>query len=128
MTRKELELYIKDTYSAEDEHPFEKSPLCTVFRHQSNKKWFAVIMNVKKTSIGINEEGNIDIINTKCDFILINSMLKEKGFYPAYHMNKTHWITVALDGSVDFERILGLIDISYDLTKGRKAKKNEKEK
>lgn len=47
---------------------------------------------------------------------MLGSLLEEKGFYPAYHMNKEHWITIFLDGSVDDEKILSLIDISYDLT------------
>ena len=47
---------------------------------------------------------------------MLGSLLEEKSFYPAYHMNKEHWITICLDGSVDDEKILSLIDISYDLT------------
>ena len=128
MTREQLEKYIEDTYSVSGEHPFEKSPGTTVFRHANNKKWFAIIMNVKKSNLGIKEEGDIDNVNTKCDFILINSMLSEKGFYPAYHMNKTHWITTLLDGSVDSDRICGLVDISYELTRVKGGKKNAKEK
>lgn len=34
---------------------------------------------------------------------------------PGYHMNKTHWNTVALDGTVPDEEVLAMIDDSYDL-------------
>lgn len=35
---------------------------------------------------------------------------------PAYHMNKTHWISVVLDGSIPEEEILGMIARSHALT------------
>ena len=34
---------------------------------------------------------------------------------PGYHLNKRHWNTVALDGSVPEEELLELIDHSYEL-------------
>ncbi|MBF1202590.1 MAG: MmcQ/YjbR family DNA-binding protein, partial [Fusobacterium periodonticum] len=36
---------------------------------------------------------------------------------PAYHMNKKHWCTICLDGTVELEKIYNLIDISYELAK-----------
>ena len=48
---------------------------------------------------------------------MIGSLRKEKGILPAYHMNKEHWITVLLDGSVEKQKIYDLIEISYDLTR-----------
>ena len=37
--------------------------------------------------------------------------------FPAYHMSKAHWLTVALDGTTDEDKIKFLLDMSYDLTK-----------
>lgn len=34
---------------------------------------------------------------------------------PGYHMNKTHWNTITLDGTVPQDELLGMIDDSYDL-------------
>ena len=34
---------------------------------------------------------------------------------PGYHMNKRHWNTVTLDGSLPREVLLSLLDDSYDL-------------
>ena len=39
--------------------------------------------------------------------------------YPAYHMNRNHWLTVALDGRMDEDTMEFLLGISYDLTKGK---------
>ncbi len=47
---------------------------------------------------------------------MIGSLRLSKGFLPAYHMNKEHWITILLDGSVEREKIKQLIDLSYELT------------
>lgn len=130
MNRKELEKYIEETYGISGEYPFENDSETCVFRHFQNKKWFAIIINLPKRRLGIDEDGNVDIVNTKCDFILINSMLSEDGFHPAYHMNKTHWITSRLDGSVEGQRIKDLIDISFNMTnikiKKTKMKLNNK--
>ncbi len=61
-------------------------------------------------------DNEIISINLKCDpFLAI--ILRER--YPAvrsgYHMNKTHWNTVAIDGTIPDEEIKKMIDHSYSL-------------
>ena len=92
-------------------------PNYAVFRHGENSKWFAVVMDVAKSKVGLPGDGKIDIVNVKCDFILIGSLLEQKGFFPAYHMNKANWISVALDGSVEDDMIKWILGMSFDLTK-----------
>lgn len=116
MNRKELETYIAETYSAQAEHPWMMYPDNTVFRHADNKKWFALVMSLSESRLGLAGEEKIDVMNLKCDPILVGSLLNEKGFFPAYHMSKTNWITIALDGSADDEKIKWLIDLSFELT------------
>lgn len=116
MKCRELKKYITEQYHSEEEHLWAKFPNYGVFRHNNNKKWFAVVMNIPKSRLGFASDEMIDILDVKCDPVLIGSLLGEKGFYPAYHMHKSSWITVALDGSVDDEKIKWLLDISYDLT------------
>ncbi len=124
MSRNKIIDYICLTYGAEAEYPFLQYPDTAVFRHANNKKWFAVIINVNKEKLGIDGDGSVDIINLKCDPILTGSLRNEKGFYPAYHMNKANWISALLSGEADEEKIKWLIDISFDLTakKVRKVK------
>ncbi len=122
MNRNEAVSYIEDTYSVEAEYPFKQYPDTVVFRHSDNKKWFAVIINVAKRKLGIDGEGNIDILNLKCDPILVGSLRMETGFFPAYHMNKESWISAALDGNAQDEKIRWLLDTSFDLT-AKKIKK-----
>ena len=72
-------------------------------------------MEIPKEKLGLSG-GNIPIVNVKCDPRLIGSFRQEKGIYPAYHMSKAHWLTVALDGTVEEEKIQFLLEMSYDLT------------
>ena len=117
MMRKELESYIVDKYSIEPEYPWQSAPLFAVFRHSNNKKWFAVIMTITKDKLGFDSTESIDIVNLKCDPLM--NVTIEKGVFPAYHMSKTHWISVALDGTVEKEKLEWLLDLSFDLTAKR---------
>ena len=55
-------------------------------------------------------------INLKCDPEYAIQLREEnEGVQPGYHMNKTHWNTVLIDGSVSDELIFELVDHSYDL-------------
>ena len=121
MNRKELESYIVDKYSIEPEYPWAKMPTFAVFRHSNNKKWFAVIMTITKDKLGLDSTENIDVVNLKCDPLFMGSVLNEQGIFPAYHMSKTHWISVALDGSVEPDKIKWLLDLSFDLTNKKKV-------
>jgi predicted DNA-binding protein (MmcQ/YjbR family) len=55
-------------------------------------------------------------INLKCEPEL-SELLQQKyaSIKPGYHMNKRHWITLTLDGTVPEHEVLFLIDLSYDL-------------
>lgn len=73
-------------------------------------------MDIPKERLGIKDDDMIDIVNLKCDPVLIGSLRNENGIFSAYHMSKDKWISVALDGSVDDEQIKMLLDISFELT------------
>lgn len=109
--------YIEQTYGAVGEHPFAKDPQTCVFRHQNNRKWFALIMEIPKEKLGLSGGGIIQVVNLKCDPRLIGSFREERGIFPAYHMSKAHWLTVALDGTASVDTTKFLLDMSYDLTK-----------
>ena len=124
MNRRELEKYILATYGEKPDYPWFKYPNYGVFRHSSNKKWFALIMSVPKNKLGLHENHILDVVNVKCDPFTIGSLLGEPGFFPAYHMNKENWITISLDGSVADEKIKMLLDLSYNATISKIHKAN----
>ena len=117
MNRSELEAYITEIYSTEGEHLFAKYPDFLVFRHSGNKKWFAVIMDIPRKNLGLPGDDDISVVNLKCDTRLIGSFREEPGIFPGWHMNKAHWLSVALDSTVEDEKIRFLVDMSYELTK-----------
>ncbi len=117
MTREEIKSHIFESYGVKEDYPWENDTTDAVFRHPENKKWFALLMNISASKLGIKSDKNIDILNVKCDNILIGSLIRESGFFPAYHMNKSCWITAALDGSADDEKIKWILDMSFDATK-----------
>ena len=128
MNREELEAYILNHYSTLPDYPWADTPRAAVFRHVANRKWFALVMEVPCDKLGLVGTKKLDIVNFKCDPILIASLRGETGIFPAYHMNKASWITAALDGSVSSEMIELLLDVSYDLTRPKPRRKAAKGK
>ena len=116
MNREALDKYIENVYGVTAEFPWLSAPTFAVYRHESNQKWFAVIMEIPKAKLGIDEEGNINVVNLKSDPMIIGSLILDNGIYPAYHMNKNHWITVCLDGTVEEDKIEWLLGLSFELT------------
>lgn len=123
MIRSQLESYITENYNVAPDFPWVKYPDYAVFRHNGNRKWFALVMEIRRGKLGLSDEGMLDILNLKCDPLLIGSLRSAPGFFPAYHMNKESWITLALDGSVPEDQIKALLDMSYELTKDKKRGK-----
>ena len=101
-------------YNVSPEFLWDKYPSYGIFRSKTSNKWFAAILNVDKSKVINNKSGEIEIINVKVDD-LVNDYLKEKGIYPAYHMSKKSWITIILDDTCKDEKIMELIDISYEI-------------
>lgn len=121
--REKIFTYIKNKYKASPEYPWGKHEDNAVFRHSDNKKWFALIMSVGKKKLGLSGEGCVDVINLKIDDRMFKELLtREDGIFPAYHMNKEHWITALLDGTVAEEKLCGLIDVSFAATAPKKKK------
>jgi predicted DNA-binding protein (MmcQ/YjbR family) len=59
MTPYELEEYIYNTYSVIADYPWVSNPENAVFRHDSNQKWFALIMRISKQKLGMEENDYI---------------------------------------------------------------------
>ena len=62
-------------------------------------------------------------MDIKCSTIMIGSLLSIKGFLPAYHMNKNHWISILLNDSVSDDQIIPLLELSYDSVAPKRRKK-----
>ena len=106
----------KERYGTEPDYPFNDKYNSAVLRHRDTRKWYGIILNVSPRVFGLLGDEKVDVINLKIDPLMMGSFLQEKGIFPAYHMSKTCWISVLLDGSVSEETLSFLIDISFELT------------
>lgn len=118
MTKAELFDYVKEVYSTLPDYPWDDENV--VLRHKENKKWYAAVLRVNKQKLGLSSDEMTDVLNLKCDPILIGSLLSQNGFHRAYHMNKDKWISLRLDGSVSDDDIKYLLDLSFKLTLNKK--------
>ena len=114
---KEIINYIKNKYGDELEFLWEKSPKNAVVRRKSSNKWYAVILTVSKRKLNLDSDEIIEVINLHNRVEEIEKLIDNKKYFPAYHMNKKHWCTICLDGTVELKEIYKLIDISYELAK-----------
>ncbi len=108
--------YIRCDLGAEPEYLWDSSPDSAVFRHDSNEKWFALIMNIDRSRIDKSQHGMVEIINLKASAETVSAIVDGEHYYKAYHMNKKYWYSVPLDGTLDDDSIIGRIGVSYDLT------------
>jgi predicted DNA-binding protein (MmcQ/YjbR family) len=68
----------------------------------------------------VNLEGDLSI-NLKCNPVLaIELRERYSSVIPGYHMNKKHWNTVYIDGSVPDKELFSWVDHSYDLVLKKK--------
>ncbi|MNV11538.1 hypothetical protein D3C71_1021070 [compost metagenome] len=98
-----------------EDYPFDEN--WTAIRHKGNNKIFAMIYNYN---------GHL-CMNLKCEPAradILRSIFTE--VKPGYHMNKTHWNTVILDGSMQDDDIFEMVQHSFQLTrpKVKKGKAN----
>lgn len=128
MTRQELFEFVKQKYGTVPEYPW--NDWNAVLRHSDNRKWYGVILEVGRDKIGLPGAGDVDVLNVKCDPILIGSYRTQYGFFPAYHMNKEKWLSILLGEPKLDDTIKELLALSFELTapkKGKIKKNAEKE-
>ena len=121
ISRNEIFQYIQENYQVPPQYLWEKYPNYAVFKHPHNQKWFGFVADLPCEKLGITEPDKygpiIDILVIKTDPAAVPTLLHNKGYLPAYHMNKSHWISICLDGSVAMDEICFLLNESYHLTK-----------
>ena len=116
MQKEKIFEYVKNKFGSDPEYLWKKYPDYAVFRNRKNHKWYAILMKVSKEKLGFFESGSVDILNVKCDPLMISDLINKTGFLPAYHMNKEHWISIMIGSpNIPESDILNLIFLSYDI-------------
>ena len=96
MTKQQFLEYCLDTYGTSPDYPFDEDFETAVLRHTDNRKWYALVMRVSRRKFGFDSDEVIDVVNLKLPTEMFGSFGASDGVYPAYHMNKLHWISVLL--------------------------------
>ena len=78
------------------------------------------MLNLPKSRFGLSDSGKTDVINLKCEPLYISLTVDGKGLFRGYHMNKENWMSVFLDGSVEFDKVCEIIDMSYQIINNKK--------
>ena len=120
MDREALFAFVKDAYGTKPEYLFSSSPETAVLRHTRNRKWYAITMPIPAKRLGLESDDIIDVLNLKCNPDDGAALRMTEGVFPAYHMNKKHWISVVYS-MVPEGLLLSLLETSYQLTSPKKS-------
>ena len=122
MTKQTFLDHCLTTYNTAPDYPFDEDFETAVFRHANNRKWYAIVMRVSRRKFGADSDEVIDVVNLKLPLEMFGSFGAADGVYPAYHMNKLHWISVLLPDAAD-DLIEFLVNASYEATKDKKKRR-----
>ncbi len=109
--------YVRKKYGDELEFLWEKFPDNAIWRRKDNEKWYGALLTVKASKLGLDGDVMIEILDLRIKPTDIETTVDKKRFFMGYHMNKKHWYTLLLDGSISTEEICRRIDESYLLAK-----------
>ena len=118
MTKQVFLSYCLNTYSTSPDYPFDEDFETAVLRHADNRKWYAIVMRVSRRKFGLDSDELIDVVNLKLPTEMFGSFGAADGVYPAYHMNKLHWISVLLPDAPD-DVVQFLTNVSFEATRAK---------
>ena len=107
--------YARDMWQDEPEFLWPKFPNNAVLRRKDSKKWYAVLLVLAKYKLGADSDTIVDILDLRGRADDIAALMGRPAYFPGWHMNKKHWYTVCLDGSVPMDAILHHLEESRGL-------------
>ena len=119
MTKQDFLEYCLNTYGTRADYPFDENFETAVLRHADNRKWYAIVMRVPRRKFGFDIDESIDVVNLKLPTEMFGSFGSADGVYPAYHMNKLHWISVLLPDAPE-NVVTFLTSASFEATRAKK--------
>lgn len=117
MQAKALIEYVRTAYGNELEFLWNKFPQSAIWRRDDNQKWYGSLNTISMRKLGWDSDALVEIVNLSEMPETIQRLVDYKAYFPGYHMNKKHWYTLLLNGTVDFEEICRRLDSSYQLVK-----------
>lgn len=112
---RDLIAHVKATYGDELEYLWEDEN--AVWRRKDNRKWYGALLAVRAKKLGLESDALVEVLDFRMEPEKLDAAADGKRIFRGYHMNKKHWATVVLDGSVPAEEIYSLLAESYRLAK-----------
>ena len=112
---------VQETWGDAPEFPWKEKTYAAngVFRHPVTQKWYGLIMPVTWEKLVSGRDGRVEILNVKVADAGRTAV--QDGCFPAYHMNKRYWVSIALDDTLTDEVIWALLAESHAFAaKGKK--------
>lgn len=109
--------YAREKYGDEPEFLWEKFPDSAVLRRKDTQKWYGAILTTSRRKLGLESDERVEILDLRIESDRMDALLADGRYFRGWHMNKKHWFTVILDGSVDDDEIFARIDGSYRLAR-----------
>lgn len=107
--------YIIDRYNSKPEYLWKTTPNFGVFRNNDTGKWIALVQNFDKKYIVPTETGRIEVINLKLDEE-VPKYIDNKTIFGYPQKARRNWLRVILDDSLNDDRIIELVDKSYEIS------------
>jgi len=109
--------YVNKTYDDQLEFLWKKFPQNAIWRRSDTNKWYGLLSVIPKTKLGLDSDEIVTVIDVRGDTNEINNLVDGVKYFPGYHMNKSHWYTMILDGSVNNDEIMDRLHSSYEIAK-----------
>ena len=114
---KQIIEYVKTKYGDELEFLWKDSPNTAIVRRKETKKWYILLFCESKSKLGVDSHELVEILNLHMKTEEIEKVIDYNKYYPGYHMNKKHWVSICLDGTLTWAELQSRIDDSYKLAK-----------
>ena len=120
--------YVFKKYSSKAEYLWNKYPYNAVLRREDNKKWYAVLLTVERSKLGLDGDGVAEVIDLRGEPSEIAEIIDGETYFRAYHMNKQHWYTIILNNKISNDEMINRIKFlnKFNATDFGDFKKREK--
>ena len=126
MTKQSFFSFCLSDFRVSPDYPFDEDFETAVLRHWEQPQ---VVRNRdagSRRKFGFDSDETVEVVNLKLPVEMFGSFGKAEGVYPAYHMNKLHWISVLLPDAPD-DVVCFLTTVSYEATKSKGTKRSKPE-
>lgn len=114
MTLRVIE-HVKTTYGDALEYLWRNFPGNAIVRTGAKGKWYGAFLTVARRKLSGDSGEKVEILNLRVHPAELETIVDGASRFPGYHMNKKHWVSLCLDGTVPFDELAQRIGTSHRL-------------